>query len=168
MKRSSPRNLRVLSISPSTKGISFAVLEGAERIIDWGIKIVKSDRNPQSLKRVVGLIEQYRPDVVVAENYKSKDSRRGLRAQELLQSILALASKKRIKSRRFSRAQIRKVFARSDATTKYEIAVEIAKRFPEFAPRLPRRRKSWMSEDERMGIFDAVALALTFFSTLRE
>ena len=38
-----------------------------------------------------------------------------------------------------------------------------SKRFPELAPRLPRSRKPWMSEDYRMSIFDAVALALTFF-----
>jgi len=29
--------------------------------------------------------------------------------------------------------------------------------------RLPRLRKPWMSEDYRMSIFDAVALALTIF-----
>ena len=46
---------------------------------------------------------------------------------------------------------------------KQEIAIAIAERFPELAPRLPRSRKPWMSEDYRMSIFDAVALALTFF-----
>jgi hypothetical protein len=42
--------------------------------------------------------------------------------------------------------------------------VAIAKRFPELAPRLPRFRKPWMSEDYRMSIFDAVAMALTLFN----
>jgi hypothetical protein len=37
---------------------------------------------------------------------------------------------------------------------------------PELAPRLSRFRKPWMSEDYRMSIFDAVALALTFFFNL--
>ena len=55
------------------------------------------------------------------------------------------------------------IWAGSDATTKQEIAIAIAERFPELAPRLPRSRKPWMSEDYRMSIFDAVALALTFF-----
>ena len=32
--------------------------------------------------------------------------------------------------------------------------------FPELEKRLPRVRKPWMSEDERMSIFDAVALAI--------
>lgn len=43
---------------------------------------------------------------------------------------------------------------------KHDIAVAIADRFPELAPRLPRVRKPWMSEDYRMSIFDAVGLAL--------
>ena len=46
---------------------------------------------------------------------------------------------------------------------KYEIAIAIAKRFPELAPRLPRLRKPWMSEDDRMSIFDAIGLAAAFF-----
>ena len=33
----------------------------------------------------------------------------------------------------------------------------MANHFPELAPRLPRFRKPWMSEDYRMSIFDAIA-----------
>jgi hypothetical protein len=38
---------------------------------------------------------------------------------------------------------------------------------PELTARLPRVRKPWMSEDERMSIFDAAAMALTYFETRR-
>jgi len=34
--------------------------------------------------------------------------------------------------------------------------------------RLPRFRKPWMSEDYRMSIFDAVALAIAFFQFQKE
>jgi hypothetical protein len=45
--------------------------------------------------------------------------------------------------------------------TKHALAEIIAKRFPEeLGSRLPPKRKPWMSEDSRMNIFDAVALAL--------
>jgi len=46
---------------------------------------------------------------------------------------------------------------------KNRIAGVIAERLPELAPWQPPFRKPWMSEDERMSIFDAVAFALTFF-----
>ena len=58
---------------------------------------------------------------------------------------------------------IRTFFSEYDAITKYQIATTIAQWLPEFEPRLPPFRKPWMSEDYRMSIFDAVALALTFF-----
>ena len=48
-------------------------------------------------------------------------------------------------------------------TTKREIAEAIVREFPELEPRLPPVRKIWMSEDVRMSIFDAAALAITFF-----
>lgn len=44
----------------------------------------------------------------------------------------------------------------------------IAERFPELQPRLPRVRKIYMSEDERMDIFDAVSLALACFGPKAE
>ena len=42
------------------------------------------------------------------------------------------------------------------------IAEAIVKHVPAFARYLPPVRKPWMSEDKKMGLFDAAALALTF------
>jgi Holliday junction resolvasome RuvABC endonuclease subunit len=71
--------------------------------------------------------------------------------------------KREVKVRSFSRAKVKQAFSESGASNKHEIATTIAGRFPELAPRLPRFRKPWMSEDYRMSIFDAVALGVTFF-----
>jgi hypothetical protein len=47
--------------------------------------------------------------------------------------------------------------------TKQEMAEKLAKDFPdELASRLPPKRKLWKSEDSRMDIFDAIALAVVF------
>ena len=165
MKRLLSDKLRILGIAPSTWGFGFAVLEGEEELIDWGVKAIRrrEHKNEDCLRQLADLTDRYRPDVIVVENWQVRGSRRSPRIQELIQEILALASQRGIRSRRFSRTQIRKAFASSSVSTKYEMAVEIAKRFPELAPRLPRRRKPWMSEDERMGIFDAMALAFSYF-----
>jgi hypothetical protein len=41
------------------------------------------------------------------------------------------------------------------------LATAVAQRFPdELAARLPPKRKAWASEDARMDIFEAVALAV--------
>jgi len=45
------------------------------------------------------------------------------------------------------------------------LALVIAQHIPAFERYLPPPRKPWMSEDARMGLFDAAALALTFFQS---
>lgn len=154
---------RVLAIDPYTKGFGFAVLEGPERLIDYGVKRVKGDKNCDSLNKLADLIERYQPDVIVLENPTDKGSRRCQRVQQLLKETLVLIASKRIKARRFSRSQIGKAFYSSGAFNKYQRASSIAKQFSELALRLPQARKFWVNEGERMSIFEAVALALTFF-----
>jgi hypothetical protein len=91
--------------------------------------------------------------VVLLEDYAGKGSRRCRRVAELIDEISKVVNKRKVKLRSLSRADIKQAFAVSGARTKYEIAVAIAKVFPELAPRLPRFRKPWISEDYRMGIF---------------
>ena len=74
-----------------------------------------------------------------------------------------MASESKLRIRAFSRRHIRQAFAAEGAVTRQEIATAIPRRFPELAPRLPRERRPWMSEDYRMSIFDAVSFALVFY-----
>lgn len=162
MKRLPAADSRVLAIEPSTKGFGFAVMEGPEQLIDWGLKVVRGDKNSECLKKVAQLIDRYSPDLIVTEDYRHKNSRRSRRVRRLLKAILALASKKKVRGRSVSRAAVRTAFSQdSSAPTKHSIAIEIAKLLPELTPRLPRLRKPWMREDERMSVFDAIGWGLT-------
>src|SRR5262249_22613141 len=163
MSRAYAKDRRVLAVDPSTRGFGYAVLEGPERLIDWGVKETKTDKRRRSLKLIDDLIEQYQPSVIVVEDYAAKGSRRCGRVRELIKDISRLAVQRKIKVRNFSRLKVKQAFSDSDTSNKYEIAIAIAKRFPELAPRLPRFRKPWMSEDYRMSIFDAVGFGLTCF-----
>src|SRR5215467_13579765 len=167
MSRANTNDKRVLAIDPSTRGFGFAVLEGPSRLIDWGVKETKTEKKKRSLTFIEALIEQYQPKVVIVEDYAAKGSRRCSRVRELIDDISKLAVKRKVKVRSFSRLKVKRALAEASASNKYEIAIAIAKRFPELAPRLPRFRKPWMSEDYRMSIFDAVALAITFFEKRR-
>jgi Holliday junction resolvasome RuvABC endonuclease subunit len=166
MSRAYTKDIRVLAIDPSTRGFGFAVFEGPERLVDWGVRETKTDKKRRSLKLIAELIEQYQPSVIVVEDYEAKGSRRCQRVGELIKDISKLALKRKIRVRSFSRAKVNQAFSVSGASTKYEIALDIAKRFPELAPRLPRFRKPWMSEDYRMSIFDAVGFGLTFLHSI--
>ncbi len=144
------KDTRVLAIDPSTRGFGFAALEGSDRLIDWGVKETRNDKNRRSLKLIPELIEQYEPSVLVVEDHAGKDSRRCRRVTQLIDNISEIAQKRGVKVKRISRAEVKQVFSEVCAQTKQQIAIAIAKRFPELAPRLPRFRKPWMSEDYRM------------------
>jgi len=138
-------------------------MEGSKRLIDWGVKEVRNNNNEQCLIKIKELIDLYQPDSVVVEDCTGKDSRRCLRIQELIKGIINLATNKKIKTYSISRSDVRKAFSEANAYTKYEIATEIAKRFPCLSFHLPPVRKCFMPEDYRMAIFDAISLALSFY-----
>ena len=163
MKSPSATLKRVLAIDPSPRGFGFAVMEGPERLIDWGTKGVRGDKNRESLKHVAQLIERYRPDVIVIEDCQHKSARRRVRVRQLVNAIVLIASIIKLRVRRVPRSTVKKTFTQHGAATKHQIASEIAKRFPELNPRLPPVRKPWMSENNSMSIFVSVSLALTYF-----
>jgi len=163
MKPSHVQEKRVLAVDPTSRGFGFAILEGPEILIDWGVKQIRARKHRRCLKRIEELIDRYQPEVVVVEDCTRKGSRRCLRVRNLIQAIRVLAANRRIPTRCFSRLRVRQVFSEQDASTKHQISTAIARQLPELRPHLPSFRKPWMSEDERMAIFDAVALALTYY-----
>ncbi len=100
---------------------------------------------------------------MVLDDTVTKGSRRCARIQALTKRLVALAESRSIKVALFSQKQVRRVFFADGPGTKHALAEIIAQRFPEeLGFRLPPKRKPWMSEDSRMDIFDAVALAMVF------
>jgi Holliday junction resolvasome RuvABC endonuclease subunit len=161
MKNINPKQFRILAIAPSSRGFGFAVLEGQEKLVDWGVKSIKGDKNTGSIARVEELIAHYQPGVIVFEDHLAKQSRRSARIRALSKRIIALAKSRNVTVALLSREQVRRVFFADGQGTKYALAEILAARFPdELGRRLPPKRRPWMSEDYRMNIFDAVALAL--------
>src|SRR5436309_4658860 len=97
MSRAYTKDIRALAIDPSTRGFGFAILEGSNRLIDWGVKETKTDKNRRTLLSVTELIELYQPAVLVVEDYAGKGSRRCGRVQRLIDDIAKLALKKNVK-----------------------------------------------------------------------
>jgi hypothetical protein len=151
----------VLALFPSTRGFGYAVFEGPQSLVDWGVKSACChQKNLTSLQKIRELVAFYRPDVVVLEDYDGSGSRRAKRIRTLINLVAAHAAEEGMSTAFFSRASVRTCFGLG---TKREIAEAIARDLPELEPRLPPVRKIWMSEDRRMSIFDAVSLAMTFF-----
>jgi Holliday junction resolvasome RuvABC endonuclease subunit len=169
MNKAAPKYPRILAITPSTRGFGYAVIEGQKTLVDWGVKSSEGDKNGGSIKKVEEMIALYNPQVMVLEDTGgAKGSRRSPRIQKLTKRLVAVAESHAIELALFSQKQVRRFFFGDADGTKDALAKIIAERFPEeLGFRLPPKHRDWMSEDSRMGIFDAMALALAYFYSLR-
>lgn len=152
----------VFAMDPSSRGLGYAIFEGPRDPIDWGVKYTKTD-NAEGIRKVEEFINFYHPDVIVVEDVAGEGSRRCKRVARLIRDITKLAKKNGIPTYLYSRAEIRKTYSQFGARNKDQIARKIVEWMPSFLLRLPPERKTWMPEDSRMSIFDAVSLALMFY-----
>ena len=159
---------RIFACDPTSHGFGFVIFERPNWLVDWGHAHVRPCTHDGCLERAAGLLSRYAPDIVVVEDCQSSASRRGARVRKLLTGITRFADSSGADVARISIKDVQRIFAPNSSATKYEIAQMIAEAFPELAFRLPPPRKIWMSEDERMSIFDAAAFALTFYHTIEE
>ena len=155
---------RVLAVALTSRGLGYAVLEGETSLIESSRTSVRNgNKNWQCIAKVKRLTAFYRPDALILQDVTAKDSRRNPRIKALHREVILLAAKQRLSVKLISEKQLRSLLLGNASGTKHEMAEMLAKRFPdELAFRLPPMRRPWQSEDSRMDIFDAVALAVAF------
>ena len=91
-----------------------------------------------------------------------KDAYRASRIKALNRLIVGVAKARKISVELFSDAQVKKGILADGKGTRHSIAEAVAKRFPnDLGLSLPPKRKLWKSEDSRIDVFYATALALT-------
>lgn len=151
---------RILSIDVTSRGFGYVVLETPEILIDWGVCQVRTEKRERSLVKVAALIHRFVPHVVVVEDTRHEKCRRGDHARGVIEVIANLAQTMDVPVDRVSTATVRGHYADLGETNKDDVARLIVDSFPELAPFLPKRRKVWMPEDERMAIFDAISMTL--------
>jgi hypothetical protein len=159
---------RVLAIDPTHRGFGFVVLEGEKRLLDWGTRYASNPKRDASIEKVDRLIEQYDPSSLILEDHTGTGSRRCRRVRRLIDDLGMLGRARDLSVFSYSRGDIRLAFSVHEARTKEGIAAVLVAQFSELVPRLPPKRKVWMSEDHRMTIFDAASLALTHFHEQRQ
>jgi hypothetical protein len=100
--------------------------------------------------------------VLVLQDTTRRGTHRAPRIEALNHQTLQLAKQRGVPVRTYSRPQVREYFEEFGATTKQRIAEIVAQHTPALALYVPPPRKPWKSEDARMGIFEAAALAWTY------
>ena len=154
---------RIFALDPTTKGFGYAVLETPFRLVDWSLAYVSGEKESGALARFETLLDQFRPDVVVLEDPAAPGSRRRPRVQKLLGKLQEIARERGIAVHMIPRLAVIECFSSPEKrATKCSITEHLAETFPELAPKMPKRRKIYQSEDERIAIFDALALAVTY------
>jgi hypothetical protein len=156
----------VLAVHPTTRGFGWVIFESPLSPVDWGIASAKEGRNARLLTRFERILNRYEPAVLVLEEFEGRGTARVERVQHLCRNMIHLAACKGMDTPVYSRAVIRTVFATMGASSRYEIAQAIALRIDAFNHRLPRYRKRWLAQDPRQSLFDAAALALTYFAVM--
>jgi hypothetical protein len=152
---------RVLALDLHPQRYGYAVLETPAELLDWGVKRryrKKQSRGERPLcKRLQSLLDLWRPSlVVVTEPPKSPPAR----MRQLLTDVIEEVRHCRIPVRYLSPQVLREAFSDEDRITKYAIASMLLEHFPFLASVLPPKRRIWESEDYRMSMFAAVAVAL--------
>ena len=101
--------------------------------------------------------------MLVMQDTSPEGTLRANRLASLNSELVALAQELGMPIFTYSRDEIYRGFNSLGFTNKQMLAALIAKHIPAFERHVPPPRKPWMSEDARMGLFDAAALALLFF-----
>jgi len=135
------KNVRILAVAPLSRGFGYAVMEGPDRLVAHGNKVIIRDKNVRALAWVEKFIHFYKPDVLVLPDVNAPDTRRAPRIKALHRKIGALARKHQIKLRLISISQIRTRLLGHAKGTKQALAEALAAKFPaEFSRPTPTAR----------------------------
>ncbi len=154
----------VLAVHPTSRGFGWVLFEGPLAPVDWGLASAKKGRNARLMARFERLLKRYEPAVLVLEEFDGSITKRVDRIQHLCRAMIHLAASKGLETPVYRRAVINTCFASIGAVTRFEVAQAIAQHIDAFSHRLPRKRRPWDREDPRQSLFDAAALALTYFA----
>lgn len=147
---------RVLSVYPCRAGFAFAVLEGRDWLIDWGVAQLGVDTDGEFRNRLHALIARYQPQLVAFED--CSNGRRSQKTQGRIEVGLGLSKYLDLQTILVSPGETRNALDLPQGATKHEVATRVARHFPELVRKTPKRM-IWQ-RDPRMYVFEAVALAL--------
>ena len=153
----------VLAIDPLGSGFGYAVLEGPQELIDWGVTSLRDYKHCRHLYAFTKLIAHYQPNVVVIKDVTTGSCGKPDEATKLAELLTKKAQVKMIPVKHYSLVEVQKLFGRIGGRNKEEIADAIMEWFPQLEAYRPPRRKAGDGEDRRINIFDATALAILFY-----
>jgi Holliday junction resolvasome RuvABC endonuclease subunit len=156
-----PENTIILALYPNARGLGYACIAMPQHLIEYGVVTISPVSNSKTLKRIEKFIDFLKPKIVLLKDPTIINTFKGARIKMLVEAIKTLSGEKALPIYQYSRDQVRDTFEQFGAVTKYQISQKILSWYPDLERVAPKIQKSWMNEDYYMGIFDALALAVT-------
>lgn len=154
--------VRVLGLASTIRGFAYALTEGPGCLVD--VSICKTPAKGPKLERAIGsVIKQSRPLFVAVEHMSGQKQER---YRQFSDALADCCEAHQIKLVTVRREELLLLTGRISAT-KWDVARKMAEQFPEIAYRLPKPRTAWRSEDDRLGIFTALAAAMWMWRGFR-
>ncbi len=149
-------------MASTTRGFAFALTEGPKRLVNWGLRR-RSLSQAEVVNTLKSIVESSRPLFVAFEQEASE--RKGHRGQRF-GKMLAAACREHGVMIRSVESKCVKALAGSLLASKWQVAEAVSKRFREIQHKLPKPRRAWQGEDDRIGSFLALAAALTMWERM--
>jgi len=144
----------VATIYPYSEGFGYALIQGAQKLLDYGSAVFRPVSNKKSLRRIRSFLDRSNLDVLVLRDESAKGFKGSQRTKQLLADIRIIAHEMDIFVVNYSRRHIQEAFHEYGVRTKYDIAKHLVQRIPNLGLYLPPRRKRWGSENYKMAMFE--------------
>jgi hypothetical protein len=159
----SPHPNRILALDPMTRGFGYVIFEEPFHLVEHGFSRIEGDKYMATLAHFEKLLAEFSPETVVLEDAEAPSSRRHDRVRDLIKGLADLGRERGVTVALLPRAAVVARFSSGKKrATKRMIAETLVRHFPEMRFKLPRPRKIYESKHERMSLFDALALAVTY------
>lgn len=155
-------NHRILAIDVRPQKVGYAVFENSARLLDAGTRKMKS--SVLATARTAALINESKPSVLLLRRILRGSARNRPRTRMLQGLITRLAAGSHVEVAFVSETELREYFRAQGLRTKYEIAILLAKEFPDLAWKLHEERKIYDGEPWSMVVFDAAALGVAYLA----
>ena len=139
---------RVLVIAVASGRVGHVFLDHRE-VVGHGMSRKASTGTSEAGAHAAKLIENFRPDIVVTEKVLA-NSKKGDTTIEVIEAITSVAEMADVTDLNVVRSH--------SFDNRFNEARDLAERYPEMRPYLPRTRKPWEAEPKALIYFEALSL----------
>jgi len=151
---------RILAVEVRAGRFGYAVFETTNKLLDFGAS--EFDSTVTARLRIARLLRLFRPSVVILRGASIRYRQKNRHRRPIVRVMRSEARKLKIPVERIPERDLNSIFNRLGCRDKYDVAVVVAKSFPEISWRLPARPKFYEPEPRALLYFDSVALGMAF------